>query len=191
VAIDLRARTEAQLPSLSVELTHSRGPLMQEPLAAAALTWVMALTVHTLPEAHPYPRLYDMLCGVLAAIEAAPAARGWAASLVRYEMLLLTDLGFGLDLTRCVVTGRGDDIRWVSPKSGAAVSGAAGAVYASKLLNIPPFLREADSAPAWEDIFAGLMLTGHFIERHLFAEDRRDVFGARARLVDRLRHAAC
>ncbi len=191
VEVELRARTEAQLPSLSLELVHSRGPLMQEPLAAAALTWLTTLTTHALPEAYPYPRLYDMLEGVLGAVEAAPAARGWAASLVRYEMLLLAELGFGFDLTRCVVTGVGEDIRWISPKSGGAVSGAAGADYATKLLALPAFLRDGASAAPWEDILAGLVLTGYFLERHVFAEDRRDVFGVRARLVDRLVRAAC
>jgi len=191
VAAEFRARTEAQLPSLSLELTHSRGPLMGEPLAAAALTWLMVLTAHSLPEGHPYPHLYDALEGVLGAIEAAPAARGWAASVVRYELMVLTELGYGLDFERCVVTGATDDLRWVSPKSGGAVSGAAGDVYANRLLALPAFLRNGARAPQWEDILAGLTLTGHFLERHLFADDRRDVFSARARLIDRLVRAAC
>jgi DNA repair protein RecO (recombination protein O) len=84
-----------QLASLSVELTHSRAPLMTEPLAAAALDWVTALAAATLPEAHPYAALYLALDGVIAAIEAAPAARGWAGALVRYELLLLASLGYG------------------------------------------------------------------------------------------------
>jgi DNA repair protein RecO (recombination protein O) len=136
-----------------------------------------------------------MLEGVLGAVEAAPAARGWASSLVRYELLLLSELGFGLDLTRCVVTGAGDDIRWISPKSGAAVSGAAGADYAAKLLALPAFLRDGSSIAPWEDILSGLALTRHFLERHMFADDAhrnhsRDVFNVRARLVDRLIAAA-
>jgi len=191
VAAELRARTEAQLPSMTAELTHSRGPLMGEPLAAAALLWLTNLTAQTLPERHPYPHLYDALEGVLGAIDAAPAARGWAASVARYELMLLTELGYGLDLERCVVTGATDDLRWVSPKSGGAVSGATGGRYANRLLALPVFLRNGASAPQWEDILAGLTLTGHFLERHLFADDRRDVFSARGRLVDRLVKAAC
>ncbi len=191
VAVELRARTEAQLSSLSVELIHSRGPLTQEPLAAAALTWLMALTADALPETHPYPRLYDALEGVLGAVEAAPAARGWVASLVRFELLLLAELGFGLDLSQCVVTGASDDLRWVSPKSGAAVSGAAGAGYAAKLLALPAFLRGGAGDASWPDMLEGLALTGHFLDRHLFAEGRRDVFSARVRLIDRLVRAAC
>lgn len=90
-----RLRAASQLASLSVELTQSRAPLMSEPLAAAALDWVTALAAATLPEAHPYPSLYLALDGVISAIEAAPAARGWAGALARYELLLLATLGYG------------------------------------------------------------------------------------------------
>ena len=74
-------------------------------LPAAAIDWATALTATALPEAQPYPRLYQALDGLLAAIEAAPSASGWGAALVRYELLLLAELGFGLDLERCAVTG--------------------------------------------------------------------------------------
>jgi len=91
-----RARTEDQLAGLTVELIHSRAPLYSEPLASAALEWVTALTAIALPESQAYPRLYGALDGMIAAIEAAPAARGWAVALVRYEDLLLAELGYGL-----------------------------------------------------------------------------------------------
>ena len=97
VQADYRARTEEQLPHLAVELIHSRAFLLSEPLASAAIDWVTALTAAALPEAQPYPALYQGLDGVLTAIEAAPSARGWALALVRYELLLLGELGFGLD----------------------------------------------------------------------------------------------
>jgi len=90
-----RARTEDQLAGLTVELTHSRAPLYSGPLASAALEWVTALTAIVLPEHQPYPRLYEALDGMIGAIEAAPAARGWAVALVRYEDLLLAELGYG------------------------------------------------------------------------------------------------
>ncbi len=93
-----RARTDEQLPGLTVELIHSRAPLYAEPLPAIALEWVTALTATALPEAQPYPRLYAALEGVIGAIEAAPAARGWAVALARYELLLLGELGYGLEL---------------------------------------------------------------------------------------------
>lgn len=92
-----RWRTEEQLAQLSVELIRSRAPLHAEPLPAAALEWVTVLTAVALPEGQPYPRLYAALDGVIGAIEAAPAARGWAVALVRYEQLMLAELGYGLD----------------------------------------------------------------------------------------------
>jgi DNA repair protein RecO (recombination protein O) len=90
-----RTRVSSQLPSLVVELAHSRGHLLGEPLAAAAIDWCCALTAATVPEAHPYPRLHSVLDGLLQAIELAPAARGWAPTMARYEALLLAELGYG------------------------------------------------------------------------------------------------
>ncbi|WP_404334399.1 DNA repair protein RecO [Sphingomonas sp. MMS12-HWE2-04] len=183
-----RARTEEQLAGLTVELTHSRAPLFGEALPAAALTWATALTASALPEGQPYPRLYGALDGVLAAIEAAPAARGWAVALVRYELLLLAELGFGLDLETCAATGATTDLGFVSPKSGIAVSRAGAVGYEERLLRLPPFLTEGGAAE-WDDIVAGLRLTGHFLERDLLIGKSADVLAARARLVDRLLRA--
>ena len=97
VQADFRARTEEQLPHLSVELIHSRAFLLSEPLAAAGIDWATALTAAALPEGQAYPALWQGLDGLLTAIEAAPSARGWALALVRYELLLLAQLGFGLE----------------------------------------------------------------------------------------------
>jgi DNA repair protein RecO (recombination protein O) len=185
VAADFRARSETQLAALTVELVHSRAALHAEPLAAAAIDWLAALTAATLPEAQPYPVLHAALDGVLRVIEASAAARGWAAALVRYELLLLAELGFGLDLAACVATGQADDLAFVSPKSGAAVSRAAGEPYALRLLPLPGFLIEGGPA-SWEDIFAGLRLTGHFLARDLLADRRAAILPARERLVERL-----
>lgn len=97
VQAEYRARTEEQLAHLTVELAHSRAFLLSEPLAAAGIEWATALTAAALPEGQPYPGLHAGLDGLLGAIEAAPSARGWAAALARYELLLLGELGFGLD----------------------------------------------------------------------------------------------
>jgi len=97
VQAEYRARTDEQLAFLSVEMIHSRAFLLSEPLASAGIEWATALTAAALPEGQAYPRLYEGLDGLLGAIEAAPSARGWAAALVRYELLLLGELGFGLD----------------------------------------------------------------------------------------------
>lgn len=189
VEAQLSARTDAQLPQATVELVHSRGPLLSEPLPAAAIEWATALTATALPEAQPYPRLYEALGGLLDAIEAAPSAGGWGSALVRYELLLLAELGFGLDLERCAVSGTKDDLVAVSPKSGRAVSAAEAQPYAGKLLRLPAFVREGGTA-SWQEIAQGLDLTGHFLARDVLAERLRPLVAARARLVDRLRRAA-
>jgi len=95
VEVDLRARSASQLPFAKIELTESRGPWMSEPLPAAAIAWVCALTATALPERNPYPALYAALDGVLAAICGAPSARGWLPAMISYEALLLRDLGYG------------------------------------------------------------------------------------------------
>ncbi|THG42218.1 DNA repair protein RecO [Sphingomonas olei] len=183
-----RARTDSQLPALTAELVRSRAPLHSEPLPAAALEWLTALTAAALPEAHPYPRLYQALSGVLDAIDAAPAARGWAAPLARYELLLLSELGFGLDLGRCVATGAQADIGYVSPRSGGAVSRAAAAGYEDRLLPLPAFLA-AGGAAEWPDIFAGLAITGRFLARSILLDRQAETLAARERLIDRLHRA--
>lgn len=185
---DWRARTEEQLAGLTVELIHSRAPMFGEPLPAAAFEWVTALTASVLPEAQAYPQVYSALDGVLSAIEAAPAARGWAVAMVRYELLLLAELGFGLDLERCAATGATQELHFVSPKSGTAVSRIGAIGYENRLLRLPPFLTLGGAAE-WDDILDGLRLTGHFLERDLLIGRSADTLAARARLVDRLKRA--
>ena len=188
VQAQLSARTEIQLPQATVELLHSRGPLLSEPLPAAAIEWVTVLTATVLPEGQPYPRLYQALEGLLDAIEAAPSAIGWGAALVRYELLLLAELGFGLDLDQCAVTGSNYNLVAVSPRSGRAVSAAEAEPYSGKLLPLPPFLREGGQG-SWREIDDGLDLTGHFLLRDLLTDRLRPIAEARARLVERLRRA--
>ncbi|WP_300115018.1 DNA repair protein RecO [Sphingobium sp.] len=188
VKADFRARTEDQLAGLAVELAHSRAPLLAEPLPAAAIDWSCALTAAALPEATPYPALYQALAGLLDAVEAAPAARGWAVALVRYELLLLAELGFGLDLSRCAALGDVNDLAFVSPRSAAAVSRAGALGYEQRLLPLPPFL-VGGGAGDWADIMDGLRLTGFFLERSVMTERRTDVLAARERLVERLKRA--
>ena len=97
IQAEFRARVEEQLAAATVELAHSRAPLLSEPLPAAAIEWVCALTAVTLPEGHPYPPVWEGLAGLLDAVEHAPSARGWTPALLRYEQLLLTQMGYGAD----------------------------------------------------------------------------------------------
>ena len=189
VEAQLAARTDTQLPQAVIELNHSRGPLHSEPLPAAAIEWSCALSAAVLPEAQPYPRLYDALDALLAAIEAAPSATGWGAALVQYELLLLAELGFGLDLRQCALSGSEDQLVAVSPRSGRAVSAAEAAPYAGKLLPLPAFVREGGSAP-WTDTLDGLALTGHFLARDVLTDRLGHLVDARRRLVERLHRAA-
>jgi DNA repair protein RecO (recombination protein O) len=189
VEAQLSARTEGQLPQAVVELVHSRGPLLSEPLPAAAIEWATALTATALAEGQPYPLLYQALEGLLDAIEAAPSANGWGAALVRYELLVLREMGFGLDLDQCAVSGSNDNLVAVSPRSGRAVSATEAEPYAGKLLPLPKFVREGGEA-SWGDIAAGLALTGHFLLRDVLTDRARPAAAARERLVERLRRAS-
>ncbi|MEC7933341.1 MAG: DNA repair protein RecO C-terminal domain-containing protein, partial [Pseudomonadota bacterium] len=126
--------------------------------------------------------------GLLDAVEAAPAARGWAVALVRYELLLLAELGFGLDLSRCAALGNAEDLAYVSPRSAAAVSRAGALGYEQRLLPLPPFLIEGGMGD-WGQILDGLRLTGFFLERSVLTDRRADVLAARERLVERLKRA--
>lgn len=189
VAADLRQRTPAQLAGMTVELEHSRAPLLAEPLPAAAIDWACGLTAAVLPEEHPYPDIHNALAAMLDAVEAAPAARGWARALVLYEYLLLASLGFGLDLASCAVTGRAGDLAYVSPSSGRAVSRAGAAGYEARLLPLPAFLLDSSAQAGWPDLMAGLAITGRFIARDLLPDRRVDILAARDRLTERLKRA--
>jgi len=188
VQAQLSSRTETQLPQAVIELIHSRGPLLSEPLPAAAIEWATVLTATALPEGQPFPALHQAFEGLLDAVEAAPSAIGWGTALVRYELLLLAELGFGLDLDCCAVTGGNDNLVAVSPKSGRAVSAVEAEPFAGKLLPLPPFVRQGGSA-SWQEIAQGLELTGHFLLRDVLTDRSRPISVARQRLVDRLRRA--
>ena len=187
VQAEYRARTDEQLPHLSVDLSRSRAFLLREPLAAAGIEWCCALTATALPEGQPYPAIYQGLDGLLSAIEAAPSARGWAAALVRFEHLFLAELGFGLDLWECAATGATENLTYVSPKSGRAVSEEAASAYRERLLLLPAFLASGDGSPSFEEINNGLRLTGHFLARDLLIDRQAEILAARERLVERLK----
>lgn len=95
VAAHIRSRTESQLPQASLELSHSRGPILGEALPSSAIEWATALIASALPERQPYPRIYSALSGLLDAIEAAPSVSGWGRALARFESLLVAELGYG------------------------------------------------------------------------------------------------
>ena len=114
----------------------------------------------------------------------------WPAVYVRYELGLLAELGFALDLSRCAATGTTDDLAFVSPRTGRAVSAAAAAPYADRLLACPPFLSDPAQGANWAEVLDGLRLTGFFLERQIYATAGRSEPASRTRFVDRVARMA-
>ena len=184
VRLRYRARVAEQLGSASLE-AMGEGPsaLFESPLALSGLAAAAAVTGGALPERQPHP-------GAFLAFEALVAAFAhdsiWPAVFIRYEAGLLQELGFGLDLSRCAVTGAVDDLVFVSPRTGRAVSSAAGEAYSARLLALPPFLLSAQMPLADGDIGAGFALTGHFLETWVFGPLNKPLPPARVWMLDRL-----
>lgn len=165
VQVVWRARLEEQLGTFVLEPLDLRaGAIMEEPFRLAGLATLAALS-QLLPEREPHPRVYEALRIVLDAIDHDAV---WPALLVRWELGLLDELGFGLDLSTCAATGRREDLVYVSPKSGKAVSAEAGLPFRDRLFPLPAFLRESGAAAPGRDIVEGLKLAAFFLERHLF-----------------------
>lgn len=159
-----RARLEEQLGTFSLEpLELKAGAIMEEPFRLAGLATLTALS-QLLPEREPHPRLYQALRIVL---DAMAHDEVWPALLVRWQLGLLDELGFGLDLSQCAATGSREQLVYVSPKSGKAVSAEAGAPFRERLFGLPAFLREAGPATPG-DVAEGLKLAAYFLDRHLF-----------------------
>lgn len=162
-----RARLEDHIGSYTVEPIRSRaGAVLADRPALAALSSVCALLCFALPEREPHPDLYRASLDLLDALGAAP---GWQALYLRWEVRLLEELGFGLDFSRCAVTGASDDLAYVSPKTGRAVSRAGAGDWADRLLPLPDCLMGQGPASA-ADLAEGLRLTGHFLEKWLASE---------------------
>jgi DNA repair protein RecO (recombination protein O) len=187
VVADYKARTSDHLGSARLEPV-GEGPsaLFDDPLALTGLAAAAAVAQGSLPEREPHP-------GAFLAFEALMSAFAlpdvWPAIFVRFEAGLLEDLGFGLDLSRCAVTGTMDDLIWVSPRTGRAVSADAGAPYADKLLKLPPFMLGAQAGLGAGDVGAGLDLTAHFLEQFVFHPQNRPIPPARVWMIDKLREA--
>jgi len=179
------ARLADQLGALSGEMVHPAAALaMEDPLALALLSSACAIAADALPEREPHPRAFHALVSVIAHL--AGGAEGVMADYVRWESLVLTELGYGLDLSACAVTGAREGLTHVSPRTGRAVSAEAAAPYIDRLLPLPGFLLAGDDpadVAAWD---AGLRLTGHFLERDAFGARHRPVPEARHRLADRV-----
>lgn len=187
VIAQYRSRVEGQLGGAQLEPV-GEGPsaLFDDPLALSGLAAAAAVAAGALPEREPHP-------GAFHAFEALTNAFAWPdvwpAVFVRFEAGLLQDLGFGLDLSKCAATGSMDDLVWVSPRTGRAVSRQAGEPYAAKLLPLPPFLLSAQGGLQEGDVRAGFDITGHFLEQFVFGPLNRPLPPARVWLMERLAEA--
>ncbi len=187
VMASYRARTSDHLGSATLE-PFGEGPaaLFDDALALTGLSSATAITQGALPEREPHPGAYYALEALLQAL-AHPDI--WPAIYVRFEAGLLEELGFGLDLSRCAATGSTDDLIYVSPKSGRAVSRDAGKPFHDRLLPLPPFMLGSQGGLIEGDVGAGLAITGHFLETHVFAPLNRPLPPARVWLLERLAEA--
>ena len=176
-------RLADQLGSFSAELIHPAAALaMDDPLQLAMLSAACALAEGALPEREAHPRVFD---GLLRLIAGLPRGAGVLAGQIRWEALLLADLGYGFDLSSCPVTGATAGLVYVSPKSGRALTAEGAGKWAPRMLPLPPVLlgdEEGDPAQ-WRD---GLRLTGHFLARDVFGLRHLPLPLARQALYDRV-----
>jgi DNA repair protein RecO (recombination protein O) len=180
-----KARLADHLGHFTLELRKSyAGEVMEDKAALAAMTSMAALA-RLLPERDPHPSLFEVTLFVLGYLDDRAV---WPALVVRWELALLEELGYGLDLASCAATGRRTDLVYVSPKSGRAVSAEAGAPYQDRLLALPAFLRAgAPRQVTEEDLQAGFALTGHFLEARVLRPREMELPEARSRLLSYLR----
>lgn len=182
-----KARADDNLGFFTAESENERAAVhMANAEALAGLSALAELLSAALPEGEAKPALYDAAETVLDMLDHPEI---WPALFVRWEMGLLSMLGYGLDLSSCAVTGSNDGLTHVSPKSGRAVRGSEAGPYLDRLLPLPQFLVD-NAAPATPvDIHAGFRLTGHFLSERLFADLNKPVPEARFLMIDRLERA--
>ncbi len=176
-------RLSDQLGAFTAEMVHPAAALaMDDPLALAMLSAACATAEGALPEREAHPRVFDGLLHLIARLASGPAM---LAEQVRWEATLLSDLGYGLDLAKCAVTGGTGNLAFVSPKSGRAVAREAAGIWLDRLLPLPPFLAgdHPSTAADWRD---GLRLTGHFLARDVFGTQHKSLPQSRLALYDRV-----
>ncbi|MDD8021816.1 MAG: DNA repair protein RecO [Paracoccaceae bacterium] len=181
VAVAWRARLQDHIGAYTVEPLRSRAGALSDRLALMGLNSVCALLAFALPERAPHPALYaatEPLFEVIAA-----AHPGWIVDYLHWEIALLDELGIGLDLGRCAVTGTREDLAFVSPKSGRAVSRSGAGDWAPRLFPLPPCLLGQGPATI-EEIGQGLRISGHFLDRCAADHSHRALPEARNRLID-------
>ncbi|MXU63954.1 DNA repair protein RecO [Oceanomicrobium pacificus] len=188
LSVEWRARLEEHLGSYTVDPIRSRAAqIMSDRASLAAASAAAALISLCLPEREAHRRFYARTLHLMDAIGADPH---WRGTYVRWELALLAEMGFGLDFTECAATGVQQDLIYVSPKSGRAVSRRGGEDYADRLLPLPRFLHHDDPQPVSEaDAAAGLRMTGHFLRHWLLPALGRDGLPPARERLDRAMRA--
>ena len=173
----VKARLPEHLGTVTLEARHSFGArVMHDPLRLSSVASVMSLLAATLAEHDAHPELYARTLTFLQHVAAGVEPLIWLTEYVRLELALLELAGFGLDLSECAATGTRDELTYVSPKSGRAVSRAAGAPYHDRMLLLPEFIADGQQLPdALDEIAQGVALTGHFLESRLLPALHRHV----------------
>ena len=183
VSIDWKAKSNDQLGTFTLELEKSiAADVMDDAAKLTAMQSACVLADKTMPEREKHTGMYEGTKALMASF----ATDIWAPTYIYWEMGLLRELGFGLDLSKCAATGAVDNLIYVSPKSGCAVSAAAGEVYKEKLLALPPFLR-GEGGFEESDILNGLKLTGHFLLHRVFSLSNSNLPESRLRLEEKFR----
>ena len=183
VAAYWRARLAEHLGTLTCELTRAfAADVLDDPPGLAALSAACAITEGALPEREPQPAMFEALLVLLDSL----GGEHWPSVYVKWELGLLAELGYGLDLSCCAATGANDQLAYVSPKSGRAVSLSAGEPYKNLLLPLPPFLLVEGGGGDVDEVIDGLRLVGYFLEHHVFAQRHASMPAARKRLAERL-----
>lgn len=179
------ARLSDQLGHFRGEMIHANAAqIMDDPIALAQLSAACAVAEGALPEREPHRQVFE---GLLPLVARLPLGMTVMAELVRWELVVLAELGYGLDLTRCVMTGQTQGLAYVSPRTGRAVTREAAGVWTSRLLRLPGFLaQDAPPVVGPADLRDGLRLTGHFLARDVFGHRHRPLPRARVMLYDRL-----
>ena len=190
VRLRWRARLDDQLGAFQIELAAGRAGTLVETAHGAFGIQAMAVLLRLLAERDPHPRLHDTAVVVLDHFET-PSAAGEA--MIRFELALLDEIGFGLDLASCAATGSREDLAYVSPRTGRAVSRTAGAPWHGRLLPLPAFLAAGDAGADHPltpgEIADGFRLTGHFLEMHVRQMSDRPLPAERTRFVDGVNRA--
>jgi DNA repair protein RecO (recombination protein O) len=178
-----RARLNEHLGNFSAEIVKARaGDMLDSREALAGLNAFTAVAAAALPEREAHASVFEAADVLLDAMQESDFVH-WGPLFVRWEAGLLDELGFGLDLSRCAATGVLENLIYVSPRTGRAVSGEAGAVYKERLFALPAFLLGSQNAtPTAADVLAGLRLTGHFLGERVLQPHGREMPLARLRL---------